>query len=130
MDKASNGTPMNVLTEADWETPYGLGKFDTVAAEKVWHWTLSSGQTEDCGNSTDWYWWSAKFDFDGDDPAHGFGIIVTEMSGGSVSATRYESAVERDAAWLNLMEQYLDAAHKTCEDGRDCDGCPECENGI
>lgn len=129
MEKASNGTPMDVLTDADWTTEYGLGKFDTIAAEKLHTWTLDSSQTEDCGNSTYWHWWAAKFDA-ADDQAMGSGVILTEMSGGSVTASRYDSVVEHNAAWFNMREQYMDAVHEECKYGRECEGCSNCENGI
>jgi hypothetical protein len=126
-DLASNGTPMDVLTDQDWETEYGLVKFDTVAAEKIHSWTLDSSQTDECGNSVDWLWWAAKFDgADGQDM--GAGVILTEMSGGSVTAARYESAAEYNAAWFNIEDQWLTAVHADCTDGKDCEGCQNCEN--
>lgn len=129
-DLASNGTPMDVLTEEDWNTPYGLTKFDTVAAEKLHHWSLSQGYDEECGNAVDWHWWAARFDGDPEDPdfAGGSGVILTEMSGGSVTATRYDSVAEYNAAWFNVEDQWLTYVHQDCEAGRECDGCPECEN--
>lgn len=128
-DLASNGTPIDVLTGVDWETPYGLGKFDTIAAEKLHAWTLDSGQDDDCGNSTDWHWWAARFDAepvtDGD--AMGVGVILEERSGGSVTAMRYTSAEEFRKDWESRERHYAEYVHSGCADGIECEGCESCE---
>jgi hypothetical protein len=125
---ASNGTPMDELTEQDWEDRYPLGKFDTVAAEKIHSWTLDSNQDDECGNSTDWHWWAAKFDGSADNIALGAGVIVEEMSSGSTSAVRYETKEEYDKVWSGMQEQYEEYRHAECAKGRECEGCFSCEN--
>jgi len=128
-DMASNGTPMDVLTGEDWETPYGPGKFDTVASEKIWSWTLDSSQDDDCGNSVDWHWWAARFDAEPvtDDPSMRAGVIVEERSGGSVCATRYDSAEELRRDWESRERHYAEHVHAGCDDGVKCEGCAHCE---
>lgn len=119
-EMASNNTPVDVLTEDDWETLYGLGKFDTIAAEKLHAWTLDSGQDEECGNSTDWHWWAALFK---DELA-----IVEEVSSGAVTAIRYPSQAELMAAWGERETAYTEYVHSGCKDGTECEGCNSCEN--
>lgn len=125
---ASNGTPMDVLTEEDWSEPYGLGKFDTVAEEKIWSWTLDSGQDDDCGNSSDWHWWAARFDGNRENPVLRAGVIIEERSGGAVCAIRYSTSEELDKAWASRELRYAEYVHSKCENGIDCWGCEHCEN--
>lgn len=127
-DLASNGTPLDELTEADWSTDYGLDKFGTVAEEKIWSWTLDSGQDDECGNSVDWHWWAARFDGNGENPVLRAGVIIQERSGGAVCAFRYGTVEELDEAWKWRQVTYAEAVHAECEDGVDCEGCNACEN--
>lgn len=128
-DLASNGTPLDTLTEEDWSTPYvGGEKFDNVAEEKIWSWTLDSRQDADCGNSTDWHWWAARFDGDKETPGLGAGVIIEERSGGSVSAVRYDTTEGLRKAWESREAHYSEYVHSGCEDGADCEGCGSCEN--
>lgn len=127
-DMASNGTPMGTLTDADWETPYGLGKFDTIAAEKLHMRTLDGWKFEETGNAVDWNWWAARFEGDADEPGMRAGAILTALSDGSTSAARYYTAGELDAAWERCEREYALFVHSECADGVDCDGCDSCEN--
>lgn len=117
---ASNGTPLDVLTANDWDTPYGPGKFDSVAAEKIHSWTLDGNQDEECGNSTDWYWRAALFRDER--------VILEEVSSGAVYALRYQSEVELNAAWSMREEAWEDAVHAECAAKRECEGCFNCES--
>lgn len=129
-DLASNGTPIDVLTAEDWETPYGLSKFGTVAEEKLHAWTLVGSQNAETGNATDWHWWAARFDAepvtDGD--AMGVGVILEVRSGGSVTATRYTSAGELRKDWESRERHYAEYVHSGCADGIECEGCESCES--
>lgn len=127
-DLASSGTPLDELTEADWNLTYALSKFDSIAAEKIWSWTLDSGQDDDCGNSVDWHWWAARFDGNDETPALGAGVIIEERSGGAVYAVRYGTAKELDEAWASRLAHYAKYVHSECADGIECDGCISCEN--
>jgi len=127
-DLASNGTPLDELTETDWSTPYTSSKFDNVAEEKIWSWTLDSGQADDCGNSTQWQWWAARFDGDDETPALGAGVIIEERSGGAVVAFRYSTVKELEEDWTSRVVQYAKHVHSECTEGLDCVGCPSCEN--
>lgn len=130
-DLASNGTPIDVLTEQDWDTPYGLGKFDTVGTEKVHSWTLTTNQSRECGNSTDWHWWAAGFDADGTDDMPGGplggGVIIQEDSQGAVTGQRFGTRSAYLETWAALEKEYDEYVHGECADGTECDGCPECE---
>lgn len=119
-EMARNGTPFDVLTEEDWATPYGPGKFDTVAAEKIHSWTLDGNQDEECGNSTGWHWWAALFRDER--------VILEELTSGAVHALRYEGGVELNAAWHIREETWEDARHAECAANRKCEGCFNCEN--
>lgn len=125
-DLASNGTPMDELTEQDWEDRYPFSKFDTVAAEKIYSWEVDPGDT--CGNSTDWHWWAAKFDGSADDVTLGAGVIIEEMSSGSTTAIRYEKVEDYNKAWKGRERQYAEYRHAECENGMRCEGCFSCEN--
>lgn len=116
MDNASNGTPVDTLTEDDWQTDYGLGKFTTIAAEKLYAWDPD----DTCGNSTEWYWWAGLH--------REALVIVVELSSGAVSAAHYDTAEALDTAWEALEAQYTAYVHAECTDGVECDGCAECEN--
>lgn len=124
-DMASNGTPLDTLTEDDWETLYGLGKFDTIAAEKVWSWVLDGTQDDDTGNSSDWKWWAARFDANGSSEIRG-GVIVEEKSDGSVFAYRYDDPSVLNAVWEARELEYSRYVHGDCKDGVDCLGCSSC----
>lgn len=106
-EAADNGT---MLTEAHWqacglECPALFGgvckrdagefctlyKFDTAAAELIYGWTLDMSQDEDCGNSTDGPAWFALFKDER--------VILTELSGGRVTAWRVPESDDLDAAW-------------------------------
>lgn len=127
---ASNGTPIDVLTEEDWETPYGLEKFTTVAEEKLHAWTLGSGQNAETGNATDWHWWAARFDAEPvtKDSAMGVGVILQTLSNGRVAAVRYTSAEELRQDWESRERHYAEYVHSECDDGVNCDGCECCES--
>lgn len=125
-DLASNGTPMDTLTEQDWEDRYPLSKFDSVAAEKIYSWDADPGDT--CGNSMDWHWWAAKFDGNADNVALGAGVIIEEMSSGATTAIRYQNVEEYNKEWESREEQYEEYRHAECVKRRDCEGCFHCEN--
>jgi len=127
-DLASNGTPMDVLTEEDWQTEYTLSKFGNVAEEKLYGWTLDGGHDDECGNSTDWHLWSARFNADESIPSLRAGVILQELSGGAVVAFRYHSAEEMERDWKSRERHYADYVHSECEDGAECEGCNCCEN--
>lgn len=125
-DLASNGTKISELTEKDWSTEYGLSKFDSIAAEKLYSWDPDRDNT--CGNSTDWHWWAAMFPGDEETPALGAGVIVEEMSGGRTAAIRYDTKEDLDEAWAEREKQYAEYEHSDCADGIECEGCFSCEN--
>lgn len=132
MDKASNGTPLDVLTEADWDTPYEGAKFDTIGTEKVYSWTLDSQHDEECGNATDWHWWAARFGVGGTEDMPGGpmggGVIVQTDSQGFVTGQRFGTRSACMETWALMVKEYDDARHDECDDGTDCDGCAHCEN--
>lgn len=127
---ASNNTPMDTLTEEDWTTDYGLGKFDTIAAEKLYTWTLEGrhDRENETGNSTDWDFAAVRFNGDKDVPALWAGAIVSELSDGSVSAMRYETTEALDDSWAYAEDMYAQYVHGGCADGVECEGCNACEN--
>jgi hypothetical protein len=132
-EMASNGTPLDVLTMDDWESPYGSGsKFATVAAEKVWLWTLDSQQDDECGNAIDWHSWSARFDPEGKEDMPGGpmggGVILTTDSRGFVNAERYGTRSGCAETWASLVREWEEFRHSGCEDGADCGGCVNCDN--
>jgi hypothetical protein len=132
-EMASNGTPLDVLTMDDWETPYRSGsKFTTVAAEKVYSWTLGSGQDEECGNATDWHLWSARFDPKGTEDMPGGpmggGVILTVDSQEFVNAERFGTRSGCAETWASLVREWDEHLHSDCEDGADCGGCVNCDN--
>jgi hypothetical protein len=127
---ASNGTPMDVLTEEDWETPYGLGKFDSIAQEKLYVWSLDGGHKDETGGGE--FPWSCLFvqpEREADRvPALRAGVILTVSTGGGVSSARYDTAEELAVAWKDHEDTYAQWLHSECEDGVECDGCNACEN--
>jgi hypothetical protein len=127
-EMSNNGTPMGVLTEEDWSTEYTFGKFGNAAEEKLYSWTLDSGQNDECGNSVDWHTWSARFNADKDIPALRAGVILQERSGGAVVAFRYDSAEELERDWEFRVQAWMEYVHGECADGIECDGCEHCEN--
>lgn len=82
--------------------PSWSAKFPSAAAEVIYSWTLSSGQSEECGDSVEGNAWYALFrnpdagTFDG---PMGAGVILTELSSGAVMAHLYETTEELDEAW-------------------------------
>lgn len=83
-----------------------LPKFTSAAAEVIYSWTLDSGQSEECGNSVDGNAWNALFrnpDAATHDGPMGAGVILTETSGGFVTASRYATTDELEADWSQCL---------------------------
>jgi len=121
---ASNGTPLDVLTEGDWGTPYGLGKFNTVAEEKLHDWTLDQGHAAETGGGE--FPWSARFDADKEIPALKAGVILSVAGSGAVTSQRYDTAEELATAWKDREDVYAAWVHSECPDGAGCDGETGC----
>lgn len=85
-----------------------LYKFDTAAAEVVYSWTLDSGQSDECGDAGEGAAWFALF-VNPDASEHtgpmGAGVILCVLSGGAVSATRFDTAAELNADWEKLLAE-------------------------
>jgi hypothetical protein len=121
---ASNGTPLDVLTEGDWETPYGLVKFGTIAEEKLYDWTMVQGHQEETGGGE--FPWSARFDADDKIPALKAGVIISVDTRGGVTSQRCDTAEELAAAWKDHEDAYAAWVHGECPDGAGCDGEAGC----
>jgi hypothetical protein len=119
----------------DKRCPGWSAKFTDAAAEVVWHWTLESGQSEECGNATESDAWFALFKnadagtFDG---PMGAGVILCVTSQGLVQATRFTTEYERDLDWNKIIDEYVDNecenGSPTCTEADPCVLCNDEEN--
>jgi hypothetical protein len=86
-------------------------KYTDAASEVVHSWTLGSGQSDECGNSTEGDGWFALFrnpdagTFDG---PMGAGVILHENSRGFIQATRFTTEYELDLDWTEIQSEYED----------------------
>lgn len=114
-------TDLDVLTEADFEAAewddsldesHLRPKFASVAAYKLYRWTLDSNQSEDHGNAVDWYRWSAIFRnvTDSDSPhlsEQPAAILHTDPQG-FVSAEWYGDGNAAEEVWAALEKEWLE----------------------
>lgn len=134
-------TDMDTLTEADfgpvdWEDTVTASKvdpvapitretlrpkFDSVAAFKLWTWSLDSGQDADHGNAVDWHRWSALFrNVTGSDSPHKSeqpAAMLHTTSQGFVSAEWYGDGNAAEADWEALEKEWDDFDGQDGEDG-------------
>ena len=112
-------TDMDVITEADFESvewgdslegEYLRPKFDSVAAFKLWRYTMDSGQDEDHGNAVDWHRWSALFrnvtDSDSPNKSEQPAAMVHTDSQGFVSAEWYGDGNAAEEVWTSLVKEW------------------------
>lgn len=125
-------TDMNALTEADFgyfewgDTVTAVKvdpdlpvikeslrpKFDSIAAFKLYLWSLDGGQDEETGNAVDWDYWAAIFRDVTQSGSSGksmppVAILVTD-SQGSVSANWYGDGDAAELAWTELEKAYAE----------------------
>lgn len=89
-------------TDNNWDPtvlPYESGdtvrpKFDSVAATIMWHWSLDSGQDEDCGESQYGNGWHALFRSER--------AILHTGNGGFVTGWRIDDRADIDAVWAEI----------------------------
>jgi hypothetical protein len=99
-------------------------KFDSVAAFKLWRFSLDSGQDEDHGNAVDWHRWSALFrdvTGEGTEPVKGQPAAILHTNAqGFVSAEWYADGDKAEKVWADLEKEW-DAYDRQCEGHYDDD---------
>lgn len=114
-------TDMDTLAEADFEAAewgdsldgsYLRPKFESVAAYKLYQWTLDGSQSEDHGNAVDWHRWSAIFrnvtDSDSPNRSEQPAAILHADSQGFISAEWYGDGNAAEEIWAALEKEWLE----------------------
>ncbi|QBZ72205.1 hypothetical protein SEA_KRADAL_319 [Streptomyces phage Kradal] len=100
-------------------------KFDSVAAFKLWRFSLVSGQDEDHGNAVDWHRWSALFrnvtDSDSPRKSERPAAILHTNSQGFVSAEWYADELAAEEVWASLEKEWEEYDTPECEGHYDDD---------
>lgn len=138
-------TDMDVVTEADFESAnwgdfikgegYLQPKFESVAAFKLHRYSLGGNQSDDHGNSNEWYRWSALFrnvtDSDSSHLSEQPAAMLHTDSQGFVSAEWYGDGGAAEEVWASLEKEWeeFDSEDEEVQDAGTGHGAYEYRSG-